>query len=409
MDDLSFQNRNNIPLNNSDNFSVYCIPVSGGALVSHLALLQVVYDARIKAIGGIKKGYFSYAPDIVLGSSGGNVSAFIGQASDWTSHGIQRNVMHMNSNLFMKKWVPEELSLVPDIPFFLVEGSLYNQGIGARPLFNKLFTPGTIQRSELWLGTYDIKHKKAQFFCNRSQSDSYITEPFFNEEQSLYFAMPLKFMDGDIDKLADICIASATIPAVVPSKNVDGLLYADGGVMYTSPLSVLHKEILRIVTGKERVPIAKSFQLETNTESNVEFVYSEKRDEKEKNLRMIYFYPYQPNGLQYPGTGRDIGIRSYLDSILNVSMMQDRNTAIELINVLSPEGLETETYINLTVDRLADIMKFLSTKKHYLIEMFPHRNPSINIIHIDGPGILAAMETVKRGFGAQVWYSRRSV
>ena len=400
----------NVDMNIDNNSAwVYCLPVSGGALVSHLALLQIVYDARVKSNNEIKRGYFSYAPHIVLASSGGNVSAFIGQASDWKSHAIERNVMNMNSNMFVKKWVPEELSLVPDIPFFLSKGSLYNQGIGARPLFKSLFTPSTIQRSELWLGTYDIKHKKAQFFCNKSQSDSYVTEPFFNEEQSLYYAMPLKFMDGDIDKLADICIASATIPAVVPSKNVDGLLYADGGVMYPSPLSVLHKEILRIITGKERVPISKSFQLETNTERNTEFIYSEQKEIKEKNLRMIYFYPYQPNGLVYPGTSRDLSIRNYLDSILNVGMMQDRNTAIELLNILSPDGLETETYITLNTDRLAEIMRFLSTKKHYLIEMFPHRNPSINIIHIDGPSMIAAMNLVKRGFGAQVWYSKQSI
>lgn len=385
---------------------IYCLPVSGGALVSHLALLQVVYEARLKAIGGIKRGYFSYAPHIVLGSSGGNVSAFIAQASDWTSAGINTNVRSMNSNLFMKKWVPEKLSIVPDVPFFLVKGSLYNQGIGARPLFRELFTPETIQRSELWLGTYDIKHKKAQFFCNRSQSDSYITEPFFNEEQSLYYAMPLKFMDGDIDKLADICIASATIPAIVPPKEIDGRLYADGGVMYPSPLSVLHKELLRIVTGKERVPISKSFQLETSSPDNVEFVYSEKKEQKEKKLRMFYFYPYQPNGLEYPGNGRDINIRSYLDSILNVSMMQDRNTGIELLNTLSPNGLETETYLELNVDKLADIINFLSTKRHYLICMFPHRNPSVNIIHIDGIGMINAMEHVKKGYGCQIWYSK---
>ena len=369
----------------NNDFFCYVIPISGGCLVSHLALLQVIYDARLKANNGIKKGYFSYAPHIVLGSSGGNISAFIGQASDWKSNAIERNVMLMNSNIFMKKWIPEELSLIPDIPFILSKGSLYNQGIGARPLFNSLFTIETIQRSELWLGTYDIKHKKAQFFCNKSQLDSYITEPFFNEEQSLYYAMPLKFMNGDIDKLADICIASATIPAIVPSKNVDGLLYADGGVMYPSPLSVLHKEILRIITGKDRVPISKSFQLETNTDRNREFIYSEKKEIKEKNLRMIYFYPYQPNGLVYPGTGKDLNIKSYLDSILDNCME------------------------NSLTNKLAEIIKFLSTKKHYLIEMFPHRNPSINIIHIDGPSMINVMNLVKRGFGGQIWYSKQLI
>ncbi len=63
---------------------IYCLPISGGALVSHLAILQELYDARIKANDRKKSGYFSYAPNLALGSSGGNVSIFIAQSADWT-------------------------------------------------------------------------------------------------------------------------------------------------------------------------------------------------------------------------------------------------------------------------------------------------------------------------------------
>ncbi len=310
----------------------------------------------------------------------------------------------MNSDLFLKKWT--DLPLFSDIPFAIMEGSLYNHGIGARGLFNKLFTTETIQRTEFWLGTYDIKNKKAQFFCNKSQSDSYIAEPFFNEEQSLYYAMPLKFTDGNIDMLADICIASATIPATVPLKEIDGLLYADGGVMYSSPLSVLNKEIHRIITGKERVPISKSFQIENNNDENEEFTYTRENKIEEKNLRLFYFLPYQPNGLEFEDSKSDLGIRSYLNSILNVSMMQDRNTAVELLNNLSQDGLETETYMSLDSDKLANIIRFLSNKKHYVVCLFPHRNPSVNIAHINGNIMKKAMKKVRESYGCQIWYSK---
>lgn len=392
-----------------NSYYLYILPISGGGIVSHLALLQEVYDARLKANNDIKGGYFSYAPHIVMGSSGGNISAFIAQSADWTSDGIERNVMHMNSELFLKKWVPNELPLIPNLPIGLLKGSLYNQGCGANSLFRRIFTSESIQRSELWLGTYDIKHKKAQFFCNRNPSNSYISEPFFNEEQSLYFARPLIFTGGDVDMLADISVASATIPATVPSKEIKGLLYADGGVMYSSPFSVLHKEIMRIVTGKEKVPLSRSFQIENNSSENYEYIYSEDEIKEEKNLRLFYFFPYQPNGLEYPNKNKDLGIRTYLDSILNVSMIQDRNTAYELINSLSPEGLETETFIDLDSDRLSTIIKFLNTKKHYLICIFPHRNPSINIIHIDGESMRREMKKVRQGYGCQVWYSKKEI
>jgi len=389
-----------------NDFWCYALPVSGGLLVSQLALLQEVYDARVAAMGGKMCGYYSYAPNIVFGSSGGNVASFIGQASDWTSAGIEKNSQHINSKLFLKKWVPTEVSFIPDIPFIFTTGSLYNKGIGANDLFKELFTTESIQRTEMWLGTYDIVNKKAQFFCNTSQANSYISEPFFNEEQSLYYAMPLKFTDGDLDMNADVCIASATIPGIVPSKEIDGVLYADGGVMYPSPLSVLNKEILRIVTGKERVPISNKTSYNNDSERNKEVIYTEHKEVIEKNLRLIYFFPYQPNGLEFDDGKKDIGIKSYLDSVLNVAMMQDRNTGIELINTLCPDGIETAEYSKVNNDELTEIFKLYSTRKHYTICLYPHRNPAVNIANADGRIVREKMAGVRNNYGCQIWYSK---
>lgn len=393
-------------MNNHD-YYLYVIPISGGAIVSHMALLQEVYKARIIANNNRRNGYFSYAPHMVFGASGGNISAFIGQASDWNAENIERNAMKMNSEIFMKNWVPDNLSLIPNIPFALIGGSLYNKGAGAENLFNNLFTSEKIQRSELWLGTYDIRNKKAQFFCNRSQANTAITESYFNEEQSLYCAMPLIYTNGDINKLSKVCIASATIPTVVPSQEIDGEIYADGGVMYSSPLSVFHKEILRIITGKERVPISRSFQKETDSPNNYEIIYSNRKKLTEKNLRLFYFFPYQPNGLIFENS--ELGIKDYINSFLNVNMMQDRNIAIELLNTLSPEGLETETYNDINTKELAKIIGILSNKKHYVICLFPHRNPSISIAHITGKCMTNAMKFVREHYGCQVWYSKKTI
>lgn len=388
---------------------VYVMPIAGGAIVNHMAFLQEVYDARVEMNDGVRKGYFSYAPHIVLGSSAGNIAAYIGQASDWQSHNIERNVQVINTSVFMTKWVPEKLSLIPDIPFALFKGSLYNHGNGSKEIFEKLFTKEKIQRSEMWLGAYDIESKKAQFFCNRSQGNADVSDAFFNEEQPLYNAMPLIFTDGDVEMNSKVCLASATIPATVPPQEINGHFYVDGGVMYSSPLSVLHKEIARIITGKERVPISHSFKIEKETENNIEIIYSDNKNLLEKNLRMFYFFPYQPNGLKYDNSNHDLGIRTYLDSILHVAMIQDRNTAIELLNDLSPEGLETETYEKMNTKELVRIMKNLSKKKHYIICLYPHLNPSVNITTVNGKKMLDAMHHTRKNYGCQVWYSRRLV
>lgn len=392
--------------NSDQEFFVYVLPISGGAIVCHLALLQEVFDARIKSNGGVKRGYFSYSPRLVFGSSGGNISAFIGLMSEWNSDAINRNVDFIRSDLFLDEWVPKEFSLIPSIPFAVINGTFYRQGVGAHDVFNSFFTQKSIQRTEIWSGTYDNKHQKAQFFCNKSQSDTYITQPFFNEEQQLYCSMPLKFVSGNVNKLADICVASGTIPTVVPSKVIDGIPYDDGGVMYPSPLSVLHKELLRIITGKERVAISRSFREEKNTEENEEFVYSERKTPNEKNLRLFYFYPYQPNDILSVGNKMDTGIRSYLDSILKVSMLQDRNAAIELLNTLCNGEIETETTIKMDNDELARNIEFLSNRKHYVLCLFPHGNPSLNIRHLNGPNIRAELGKIRQSYGCQIWYSK---
>jgi predicted acylesterase/phospholipase RssA len=391
---------------NKEDYYVYVLPISGGSIVAHMALLQEVYKARIIANNGNKNGYFSYAPHMVFGSSGGNVAAFIGQASDWKAEDIERNNMKLDSKLFMKNWIPDELSLIPNLPFALFKGSLYNKGDGACCLFEELFTSEKIQRSEMWLGTYDIKNKKAQFFCNRSQATAEITESYFNEEQSLYHAMPLIYINGDLNKLGKVCIASATIPTTVPLQEIDGELYADGGVMYSSPLTVLRKEISRIISGQEKSPIIRSFQVEVDNQNNIEIIYSDQKKKNERNLRMFYFFPHQPNGLRFKNQNNDLAITSYLDSILNVSMMNDRNTAIELLNDLSPEGLETEIYNELNTEELANILKLFSNRKHYVICLYPHRNPSVPISNINGKSMINAMAYVRKHYGCQIWCSK---
>ena len=86
--------------------------------------------------------------------------------------------------------------------------------------------------------------------------------------------------------------------------------------------------------------------------------------------------------------------------------MQDRNTAIEILNVLSLEELITEEHNKLDNDKLADIIKELSLRKHYLICLYPHRNPSVDIIKLDTVIIRSAMKGVRENFGCQIWYSK---
>ena len=213
----------------SEDFFVYCLPISGGAFVAQLGLLQEVFEARKTINGGFVSGKKTYAPDLVFAASGGNVASYIALASNWSTEGIYRYARQLDPKCFTQKWVPNELSVVPNIVIGLFKGSLYKKGYGAGCLFKRIFSEETVSDIEIWTGTYNNDLKHAQFFCNKKQTQSYINEAFFNEEQYFYDSLPLKFMNGNIELIAEVAIASASIPLVVPHQKIDNTMYADGG------------------------------------------------------------------------------------------------------------------------------------------------------------------------------------
>ena len=55
--------------------------------------------------------------------------------------------------------------------------------------------------------------------------------------------------------------------------------------------------------------------------------------------------------------------------------------------------------------KLGALIKFLNTKKHYVIIMIPHGNPGIKLTKFTSLEILSVMEKVKECYSIEVWYS----
>jgi len=227
---------------------VYCLPISGGGFVAQLGLLCEIYEAKKIANGNIVFGSKTYCPDLVFAASGGNVASYIALAGNWSTDGIIRCSQQIDPHSFTRKWVPNELSIIPNIVVGIFKSSLYNKGYGAGYLFKKLFTEKSISQTEIWTGTYNSDKKAAQFFCNKSQEESLVNESFFNEEQSMYDSLSLKFMNSNIELIAEVSIASASIPLIVPGQKIGNSMYADGGCSYSSPLSVFVMKFIELPT-----------------------------------------------------------------------------------------------------------------------------------------------------------------
>ena len=357
-----------------NDFWVFSLPISGGSLCCQLAFLCEIYEARKILNGGKLSGKKSYYPNLCLGGSGGSVSSYIGLAGGFTTDGIIRCAKNLDPRSFSKPWIPKQLSVIPNIAIAVFKGSVYNNGYGARPLFQRLFSEKSISEVEIWNSAFNEDKKSNQFFCNRYQKDSVINQCYFNEEQFLFDSLKLKYMNEDIDLIADVAIASASIPLVVPNQRINKELYADAGVALPSPLTVFANEIYRIVTNQN------------------------------SNLRLVYFFPYQSDRLNLK---KETVLEQDIDTInqiLHFSMLKDRNTSLTILNRLS-KCISHKYYPEMNTKKLSEVMRKLNEHKHYVIWIEPHGEPKISLTKFTPEDVIAKIEQTRNNYSIIAWYT----
>lgn len=216
--------------------NVLVLPVSGGAFVSQLAAIEHLCEA-------------GFVPDVSFASSGGNVATYIAAAARWKWPRIKRIAEDLTQDLFVRPW--STIGFVSSILGYF-NGDMYNHGKGVGEFLASHFTSDSIREHEIWTGAYNKDRHKFRLFCNRSPCDSLFKELDFDHE--LTQTLPPIYADGDLNMLAKACLASASIPAVVPPQVINGEHYVDGGIFGASPMTVLHEPLFRKLR-KKREPL----------------------------------------------------------------------------------------------------------------------------------------------------------
>jgi predicted acylesterase/phospholipase RssA len=205
-------------------------PVSGGGFVTQLAIIQHLCESQL-------------IPDLILASSGGNVAAYVAAAADWKWAAVERIAQQLSPEFFIKSWNSvRAISMI--LGYF--KGDVYNRGCGVDRFLQEYFTPESITKYEIWTGTYNKNRQQSRMFCNRHADASILNLDTI--DYKLTQSMPPGFAGGNMKLIGQVCIASASIPAIVPSQEIDNEHYIDGGVSSASPLSVLQEPILRCAT-----------------------------------------------------------------------------------------------------------------------------------------------------------------
>lgn len=225
------------------------MPCSGNLFAVQLGMLcalSIAYGTN----GDLK----NLPPDVVLSSSGGNMAAYTALASDWCRERILHNLNLYSSEAFLSNWSDSS----PSWFFIPFSKSVFRQGYGFRPLFRHLFSGKQLSasRTEIWSGTFHRKTAQHRLFTNVSEERAKL-KPFVslvevgNLSRALHLGSDISpvYADGDIDLVADVCQASASIPWVIKPTLIRGEEYTDGGNMYASPLSSLDGAVFALSKG----------------------------------------------------------------------------------------------------------------------------------------------------------------
>ncbi|AYV86340.1 MAG: patatin-like phospholipase [Solumvirus sp.] len=358
---------------------VLILPISGGGFPVQLGILSKLCDAK-------------YEPDLVLSSSGGNVSAYIAAAGGWQSKGIKRVAKCLSKDFFLTSWTEGLFSFIPSwIPGFFMD-SFFNSSTLGIEFFKENFNSVTATHVEIWTGTVDCTSKKSQLFCNRKYIDSCIYEEksdkkdgvgclvdTIKDEKSstipvkcidckidtqLYGCLEPIYLNGNVEEIGKAALASASIPTMVPSQNIRGKLYADGGVTHASPLSIM-KDVIN--------------NLEEKRSQGLHLTYVNSFDLEKSD-------PVSPTYM----TSLHNGKITMLELVQNLAV-QDRIAGIDLIRNPDIKMYSLEGFIN-----NSDDIEWIETRRlkcrRSFIEYYPVNNDVIDLKSFKNDDVLKLLE-----------------
>jgi hypothetical protein len=354
---------------------VNILPISGGKFPVQLGLLSAVIQAhtilRLKIDYNDNRGE---KPDIVLSASGGNIAAYVCQASVWNKDKMFNIINNINSDGFAVGWCDP----IPSIAFMISEGSAFRTGYGFEDLFKKTFTKGMLKHSktEIWTGVWNSKEGKQRLFVF-----NFIIHDENNVVENFHLGTDMEphYCDGDRKMLSNATLASAAIPFVLQPVNINNEQYGDIGMVFSSPLPLLHEHILDVA--------------------------------KDKILKKIYFSPVSICDLK-PNDGT--GIISTINKNMLVMRSVDMKNFINIISRLNGNDImdKPEIYNNLNIIKLAELIGGLEVGgTHYAIMLFPdipNYDAAKDVLNLDlltvkPSDIKKVVNIIENNIGAYVW------
>jgi hypothetical protein len=255
------------------------------------------------------------------------------------------------------------------VGFFL--GSMYDHSKDTINVFKTYFSPGDITQTEVWVGAINEKTGASGLFCNMSHADAIIKGEYFNPK--MYKSEPLRYLNGDIEKITKSSVASSSIPVIVKSQRIGDSCYIDGGAKFASPLTPFQDEIRHISEVGDGVHIiyVNGYDVEKDVEDNSLITIVDKGMSATKHM-----------------------IRGFI--------IHDRAVAYECLKCNCDTKIN---FVNVKACEFSQVYKLLPLTSSSLLEMYPTNDLTIEYTNFEGDQLLSLVNHVKNKYACRLWWT----
>jgi hypothetical protein len=214
-------------------------PISGGYFIAQSAILGTLLEAR----RGLAQGS---QPDAYFGASGGNLASILSLSFKDTSESVERTAKRLSSDMFVRNWWRGKLSVLPSAVAGVFKNSgIYREGKGADKLLEDVFTSQDIlDGPEIWSLTFNTGVELGALNCSKPRANSIFADYLDDDYLIESGCGEVNYLDADLKRIADVTLASASIPGLKASVEIGGQRYVDGGIARATPGTFFNEAII---------------------------------------------------------------------------------------------------------------------------------------------------------------------
>jgi hypothetical protein len=267
---------------------------------------------------------------------------------------------------------------IPSWFFLPIARSVFRPGYGFGTVFDRAFTEKSAAfGTEIWTGVLHRGERQHQIFTNKAESETLIKPKKIvsatGDELFLSNNLEAIYLDGDRKKLAEVTMASASIPWMVKPVPIGGVAYSDGGSMFSSPLSVLANEVARLKDPEGGGHI----------------------------LRLFYF----STSVMTDAPVSSVEIVSEITNLVQSASSSDIRAFLSIVKEMGANWETPEHHSDIDPKEFGKILYDLdATNKHYAVLLYPSTNQNrLDLTNITARQMTRCMRATEENFRAFIW------